>query len=257
MANLFLACAILGGTILVLQFLLSLVGMGLESAGHTDGGGAIGDVADAPDSAGGDVGDFGHHDTGGSDIGGHDAGGHETGGHETGDQDPANGADGHGDGNPHSHDPVDAHQRSSASVVRLLTFQTIVAFLAFFGLGGLASQEASHPNSLALIVAIIAGSSAMVILAYAMKGFRSLQVDGTVRVQHAVGCRARVYLRIPEQGAGVGKVIVTIQNRAVEMKAKTPGRELKTGENALVRRLIDGQTVEVVPVESDVARIAT
>ena len=147
---------------------------------------------------------------------------------------------------------VDSHHHHGATgVVKVLTFQTIVAFLAFFGLGGLATQRAGRPDSVAVGVAIVCGLAAMWAVAYVMYGFHRLSSDPTVRLRRAVGCAGQVYLRIPASGTGEGKVTITLQERTVEMNAKTAGPELPTGADIVVTRLIDQQTLEVVAAESD------
>src|SRR5260370_39010779 len=82
----YLLCALVGGTLVICQFLLTLLGLG------------------------------GHHDAGGDhDISGHDAGGHDAAGHDT---------------------DHDQHVHSSAAswFLSVLTFRTLTAGGAFFGL---------------------------------------------------------------------------------------------------------------------------
>jgi hypothetical protein len=103
---------------------------------------------------------------------------------------------------------------------------------------------------LAIVVALAAGGASMFALAYVMHGFFKLQSDPTVRLHNAVGAAARVYLKVPAAGAGVGKVTVVVQGREVELSATTPGPELPTGSTAVVTRMVDGQTLEVVAATS-------
>lgn len=206
MQAIFTICALVGGTALVLQFILSLIGMGSGDGANGD----FGDV-DIPD--------------GGADFHGHAAAYH------------------HG---AHDHGTQADHHHGSASVVKILTFQTVIAFLAFFGLAGLATLHSGHSEPLAIVVAAAAGAASMFALAYVMHGFFKLQADPTVRLYNAVGAPARVYLKVPAASAGAGKVTVVIQGREVELAATTPGPELPTGAAAVVTRLIDGQTLEVV-----------
>lgn len=141
-------------------------------------------------------------------------------------------------GHPHSSSPL-------PKIVQFLSYQTIVAFLAFFGLGGLAAEQANVPPVGAGVLAAGAGLLSMVVVTYVLKGFQSLQRDGSIRIHRAVGRPGRVYLRIPGEGGGVGKVTIRLQGRTVELAAKTYGPTLSTGTPITVQAVLDSRTVEV------------
>jgi hypothetical protein len=56
---------------------------------------------------------------------------------------------------------------------------------------------------------------------------------------------ATVYLRIPEAGAGMGKITVNVGNRSHEFSATTQGEALPTGTQVRVTRQITESTFEV------------
>jgi hypothetical protein len=209
MFNVYLVCAAVGGTLMACQFLLSLFGLG----GHHDVGG------DAHD-AGGDL---------------HDMGGHEMGGHD--------GA-GHGDAHGHGH----GQDSGSNWLVSVLTFRTVVAALTFFGLAGLAAgapRQLSPPWVLA--VALAAGAGALFLVAWVMRSLKRLHAEGTVRIERAVGQSGTVYLTVPGNRAGLGKVHLNLQNRTVEYQALTPQQTLPTGAKIVVTAVVTRDTVEVAP----------
>ncbi|MBI1914766.1 MAG: hypothetical protein HYS12_08520 [Planctomycetes bacterium] len=189
----YLTCALAGGTLLVCQFLLGLLGLG----DHHD---AVGD-----------------HDV-------HDAGGH----------------DAHG-----GHDDHDTH---NSWLVGVLTFRSLVAALTFFGLAGLAATvNFNQEPPLSLAIALAAAALALFGVAYLMRSLHRLKADGTVRIERAVGQNGTVYLTIPAQKAGVGKVTLTLQNRTVEYQAVTPHQQLPTGSKIVVTAVLGPDTVEVAP----------
>jgi hypothetical protein len=203
METFYLVCAIAGSTLIVCQFLMTLLGLG---GGH----------------------DFGGHD-GGLDVGG----GHEWAGsiHDTG------------------HDG--GHDHGSSWFFSLLTFRTVSAAVAFFGLAGLAAHE--HLDAwYTLSLAIVAGGGALVIVAWLMRLLTRMNVDGTARIERSVGSRGTVYLSIPAGRGGVGKVHVSLQNRTLEYNAVTSKEELPTGAKIVVVSVVSADTVEVAPlVESE------
>ena len=85
----------------------------------------------------------------------------------------------------------------------------------------------------------------MVLVAWVMQTLAKLQTDGSVRIERAVGAPAKVYLTIPAQKGGAGKVHVKVQNRLMEYQAVTSQRELPTGANVVVLGVVSPGTVEV------------
>jgi hypothetical protein len=61
-----------------------------------------------------------------------------------------------------------------------------------------------------------------------------------------VGKHARVYVPIPAEGKGMGKVQVTLQNRTVEYQAVSEEHEpLRTGETVQILEVKNSDTVSV------------
>jgi membrane protein implicated in regulation of membrane protease activity len=208
MSTAFLVCFLLGGTIMVCQFVLSLLGLG----GHHDMGG------DGHDLAGPEL-----HDMGGHEGGGHEGAGHETTGHE--------------------------HSTASASpsdwIVSVLTLRTIVAALTFFGLTGLSMLQTPLGPTWSLAVALAGGTAALFLVAWVMRSLARLQAEGTVRIERSVGKTGTVYLTIPGNRAGAGKVQLNLQNRTVEYQAVTSQEALPNGAKIVVTSVVSRDTVEV------------
>jgi hypothetical protein len=214
MVSIFIVCSAVGGTILVAQFALALVGLG----GHAFD-------MDTPTDVGHDFGGDFHGDTGGDFHG--DSGLH--GDHAGGDADHADQAGHHG----------------STWLFGVLSFRTIVAALAFFGLAGLAADSADLPTPTVLAVALGAGAAAMFAVYWMMRGLYTLRAEGTVRIHRAVGQHGNVYLRIPANRSGSGKIQFNLQNRTMEYLAVTAGPELATGAKVVVVAVVNPTTLEV------------
>jgi len=224
MTSIFVTCAALGGTILICQTLLMLLGIGAESL-HGDFGGGL-------DHFG--AGDL-HADLGGVD---HDAAGHASGHAGTDPQDDDQQGDGHA-GSDH-------HQ--VARLFGVLSLRTIVAALTFFGLAGLAARSAGASTPTVLLVAVAAGVAALYGVFYLMQTLSSLRHDGNVRIDRAVGRQASVYLKIPGHNAGSGKIQIDLQNRTMEYLAMTGGETIQTGARVVVVGILNPTTVAVEAV---------
>jgi hypothetical protein len=225
MTPVFIVCAAIGGTILVCQFVLTLIGLG----GH-----AFMDMDMPADVGHGFGGDF---HVGGDFHGGGD-GLHSDGGLHAG----------HAGGDSADADSTDtdqAVQHGSTWLFGVLSFRTIVAALAFFGLAGLTAQEAEMSQPMVFLVAVAAGAAAMFGVYWMMQCLYKLQADGNVRIQRSVGQRGNVYLRIPANRSGSGKIQFNLQNRTMEYLAVTAGPELPTGAKVVVVSVVNPTTLEV------------
>jgi len=194
-------CAVIGGTVLLFQFVTTLLGLSHD----TDDGSGI-DFEHMPgDIHAGDL----HH------------------GGAAGD---------------HPHDQ--AH--SSSWFFGIITYRTVVAAVAFFGLGGLAANSTTIGPAASFVVALLAGFGAMYGVYHLMRLMVRLKADGTVRMDRAVGKTGTVYLRVPAGRAGHGKVTLNLQNRTVEYRAVTGQDALPTGATVVVTAIVGPDTVEVV-----------
>ncbi|WP_152049350.1 NfeD family protein [Tautonia marina] len=144
-----------------------------------------------------------------------------------------------------------------SDLAKRITFQGVVSFITFFGVGGLAAQGSGVSAPGSLLAAALVGSLATAVLAFAFAGVRKLQGSGSIHMDNAVGEVGRVYLRVPGGNGGVGKVIVPVQGRSEEVRAVTSGPELRPGEAVVVVHAIDDRTLEVVAQSAYVAKTAS
>jgi len=172
----------------------------------------------------GDHGDLGDVDAGHIDVGGHgDAGGH---------------------GDVPDHGDVH-HEQDSSSFFKLLSLRTLVAALTFFGLGGGLADAAGSPDILSFVFGIMLGGVAMVVVAWLFSLLQKLHEEGNIHVEYALGAPAVVYITIPGNRQGMGKVTVNVQDCSMEYNAVTAGDTLPTGKTVTVLDIIDATTVEV------------
>lgn len=205
-------CAILAGTVLFGQFLLSLLGIG-------------GDHHDGLD-----------HDTG------INPGGLDHGGLDQVEMDH-DGLDGGDHGGDHAGDMQDGHQ-DEIRFASLLSFRALVASLAIFGLTGIAASREYDP-ALAFSMATAAGITVLFAVGWLMNTFYGLATDGTIHIEQTMGMPGRVYVKIPAESQGQGRVTVLVGERTVEFQAVTPQEELPTGTSVIVTNVLNDKLIEV------------
>jgi len=160
------------------------------------------------------------------------------GGHHDGDADL-----GHVDSGIGASDSGEVHTQDAA--FGLFSVRAIAAFLAIFGLAGWAGLSAGWSQWMTALVAFGAGLVMMVAVAWLFHAQRKLASQGNVEPGRAVSMTARVYLRIPENNTGKGKITVALQGRTVELNAFTKGAMIPTDAEVRVVRQVTPDTFEV------------
>jgi hypothetical protein len=135
-----------------------------------------------------------------------------------------------------------------------ISLRTVVAAVLFFGLFGLAATQAASGDAFSFVLAVVGGAMAFFGMHWIMKSLYKLGQDCTVRVERAVGCRGSVYVPIPPNKSGTGKIQLKLQNRIMEFAAMTSAADkLPTGARVEVVSLISPTTLEVRPVTETVS----
>ena len=146
----------------------------------------------------------------------------------------------HGDMCDGDHDP------SGMAGLRIFTLRGIIAFFVVFGWVGVVCNGASLALPLSLTVSFLSGLLMMFIIALLMKAVMKLQSDGTSDIRNALGVAGTVYLTVPANRSGQGKVNVMLQGTYVERDAVTDENEpIPTGSEVLVIG-ISGQNTLIV-----------
>lgn len=150
----------------------------------------------------------------------------------------------HGDvGHGHFHVGGDSHLHEALD---LFSVRALSAGLTFFGFAGMAVIGMGLPGLLALPVALVVGAGAAVGVAYIMRQLLRLEQDNTGSIAETVGTVGTVYLPVPGERGGIGKVHLTLRNRTLECAAVTPNEALVTGAPILVIDVSGEDTVVVV-----------
>ncbi len=140
---------------------------------------------------------------------------------------------------------IDTHNVST-QFFGIISFRSVIAALAFFGIGGLIGDSAGFPTIITLSFAIGMGFVVMVLVGWIIQTMMKLKSDGTVNIKNAIGTVGTVYLTIPPAKSGAGKVTLSIQNRTMEYEAVTQDEEsIATGARVEVCDIVDVHTIEV------------
>lgn len=123
----------------------------------------------------------------------------------------------------------------------LFSFRNLINFLLGFSWTGVAFYG-KMPEAFLMIFATVVGGIFVGIFFLIIKQIMKLQEDNTFNVNNALGKTAQVYMNIPAQKAGSGKVQLSIHGSFHELEAVTEELEM----------IRAGESVRILKVENQV-----
>ena len=129
---------------------------------------------------------------------------------------------------------------------QFLSVKNIVGFFTMFGWSGLGFLSAGLAPWLVIMLSIICGLSMMVAMATLFYFMSKLTDSGTLDLKNAIGHLGEVYLTIPANRNGMGKVQLTVQGSIRTLDAITDDQEtIVTSSLIEVLDVIDQQILLV------------
>lgn len=104
---------------------------------------------------------------------------------------------------------------------QLLSLKNIVGFFAMFGWSGLALMNAGIGTGLVIFLSVLCGLIMMVAMASLFYFMSKLAESGNMKMKNAIGRTGEVYLTIPGNRNGQGKVQITVQGNLQTLDAIT------------------------------------
>lgn len=127
----------------------------------------------------------------------------------------------------------------------LFTVRALSAAAAGFGATGLGLMQWGLPGALVFPIALLVGLGAATAVAYLVRGVRRLDVDKSFDIGRTIGTPARVYLTIPGERGGMGKVHLSAGARFMELNALTAESTIPAGDEVFVVDTVSFDTVLV------------
>lgn len=133
-----------------------------------------------------------------------------------------------------------------SSGIGLLSFRNLVNFCLGFGWTAILLQDQVKSTSLLLIIALVIGVALVTLVMLLFKWIGGMQQSGNINVyKSAIDCQGTVYLTIPGERSGEGKVQISINDAVREYEAITDGPTLKTGTKIHVIDVVSSDTLLV------------
>lgn len=136
--------------------------------------------------------------------------------------------------------------------MNLYTFRNLVNFLLGMSWTAILLNEQIKSKALLMLIAFAVGAAIVFAVMMMFKGLSKMQQSGNIDVfKSAVGCSGKVYLTVPCERKGSGKVQININNSIREYDALTDSEDdLKTGTSIKVTEVLDASTLLVEEINS-------
>ncbi len=140
----------------------------------------------------------------------------------------------------------DISNPSDIADFRLLSVQSVIAFLCIFGWSGITAIANGMPEWAALVLAAVLGFAAMLLVAKIIQWSSKLAQNGTFNMKNLLGESGTVYIPIPPKGNGSGKINISCGERFMEFDAISNDTEMiATGVPVRVTDIISGSILVV------------
>ncbi len=139
----------------------------------------------------------------------------------------------------------DGDTMDTGGYMSLFSIRSLVNFFMGFGWAGISFYNAIPFKFLLYIVAIAIGIAFGYMYVFLRKKMKGLESNGAVNILDATDKEGDVYLRIPGNNAGSGKVQISIGGSIHEFPAITDNEEIPSGTRVKVTEVIDKKTLKV------------
>ncbi|MDR0832777.1 MAG: serine protease [Candidatus Symbiothrix sp.] len=126
--------------------------------------------------------------------------------------------------------------------------RSLVNFFLGVGWGGVCFYDTFTSNLWVIVAAVVTGIVLVLIFLVIFKQMMRLKRDNTFQIGETVGKTADVYLAIPGEKSGRGKIQISVRGAFHEIDAQTAGERIPTGGIVRVEKVIDSQTVLVIKI---------
>jgi len=154
----------------------------------------------------------------------------------------------HVDIDTHSNDFHSTDHNVDHAYFPIFTIRNLVVFLMMFGWTSITMYKTfpGH-NILIIVVSFFAGLILMILTALMFLGISKLTSNGIEAIDDTIiNSEAKVYLKIPGNKNGQGKITVVVKGRNIERQATTNGPEISTGAIVKIVELKKDGSVSVI-----------
>jgi hypothetical protein len=139
----------------------------------------------------------------------------------------------------------DGDLADSDAPFQLFSLRNLINFLLGFSWSGISFYKTIQSQWLLILVAFLFGALFVFLFFVIIRQVQKLAEDNSFNLKNTIGKTASVYLKIPENKSGFGKVQISVKGSFHELNAITNGEELPTGTMIKVLEIVDDNLILV------------
>ncbi|MDR2979481.1 MAG: serine protease [Bacteroidales bacterium] len=126
----------------------------------------------------------------------------------------------------------------------LFSFRNLINFLLGFSWTGISLNNVIHNRILLNVVAVLVGFLFIFLFFLIIKQLMKLSENNSFNIEETIGKTADVYLTIPAERQGKGKVMVSVRGTVHELSAITDnGEKFETGNVVKITQIINNLVI--------------
>jgi len=128
---------------------------------------------------------------------------------------------------------------------QLFSLRNLINFLLGFSWFGISFWQLVENKTVLIGLSVVVGLMFLFLFFFIIKQLQKLQEDNTFVLKEVIGKTAIVYLRIPGNRSGAGKIQVSVRGSVHELTSITDDEEIPSGSVVRASEIIDQQIVLV------------
>ncbi len=131
------------------------------------------------------------------------------------------------------------------SEFQLFSLRNLINFLLGFSWTGISFYNSIENRTILILVSLAVGILFVLVFFYIIKQIQKLAEDNSFKIANALNKTAEVYLTIPEQKTGSGKIMISVNGAYHELKAMTENEKIPSGATVKVVKIENGDVLIV------------
>jgi hypothetical protein len=131
----------------------------------------------------------------------------------------------------------DSNLENTGEPFQLFSFRNLINFLLGFSWSGISFYEIIQNGIVLILVSLVIGVLFVTLFFFIIRQLRKLSEDNSFQLSNTINKTAEVYLTIPEEKKGTGKIIISVGGSVHVLDAITEHERINTGSIVRVTQI--------------------
>jgi hypothetical protein len=142
----------------------------------------------------------------------------------------------------------DSNLEGNEAPFQLFSMRNLINFLLGFGWSGIAFYKMIENPTILIAISLAVGAAFVFLFFVVILQVQKLAEDNSFKMTDTLQKTGEVYLPIPEQKNGKGRILISVKGSVHELDALTEGDRIEVGKIVIVERIESGNILIVKPL---------